>query len=167
MTSSVPGEAVKAYAALPVEQLVVIAYLDDDYLPEARELARTELDKRGLPADRQELIARVRHEQEQRKVDAESADRATPRRAEQVHERIALVVLVLLVWGAALVVPINWDGDRYEIGSMDMVLCAAWIFSVMMAIRKFRRGKSLMLYAVLVVPAFLFMIGVLWRLNGS
>ena len=66
-----------------------------------------------------------------------------------------------------MAVPIYWDGDRYEIGWMDVALCAVWIFSIVMAVRKFRRGKPMMLYAVLVVPAFLFMIGLLWRLNRS
>ncbi len=67
MTAFDPSEAAKTYKELPAEELALIAFVDPDYLPEAKQLAIAELDRRGLAGSNRDLIARAHRELEVRK----------------------------------------------------------------------------------------------------
>jgi len=171
MASFDPIEGEKRCAELPLTELVRIAYLDDDYLPEAREIALRELDKREVPQGRDELISQVRRQLEKlenARDEARSvADRVTRERMDRFQARIVVALLVLALWCVAFFAPLNYDRERYEFGGVDVALLAGWVFLVLVAIWKYRQGKPLWIYAVLVVPAGLFVLGLALRARGQ
>jgi hypothetical protein len=159
-----PVAAAQTYAGMDTEELVRIAYLEADYVPEAKALALRELDKRGVPANPKELIRQVRDEVRDR---AGAAERMTAANIEQAHGlefRLVVGLLILALWFAALFAPIVIKQARNSTDGAVFLLLGGWAIAVVYAVRKARRGKRRPLYLVVVIPAVLLVTGIIFRM---
>ena len=159
-----PASAAKDYAAMETEELVRIAYLEPDYVPEAKASAVRELDRRGVPYDRKSLIREVRAEIEDRAIAAQRQSSRNMEQAQRVQARFAFGVLILGLWCFALIVPIKQTNWRQSPDAVGWLLLLAWAVAVVDAVRKARRGMRRQLYFVLVIPVALFLLGTAMRL---
>jgi hypothetical protein len=85
-------ETAQTYSNLEVEELVRIAYLDPNYLEEAKMLAWKELDRRGIPKERSSLIEQMRLHFDHVRESTEAADYESVARIERLLGATADVV---------------------------------------------------------------------------
>lgn len=159
-----PVAAAKAYAGMDTEELVRIAYLEPDYVPEAKALALRELDNRGIPGNRKNLIRQVRDE-------IRGRDRASERRSAKNFEqlqtlkfRIAAGSLICGLWFIALFAPAMIEEWSKTADGAGFFLLGVWAIAAIDAVRKARRGTRRQLYLVVVVPVILLLVGITIRL---
>jgi hypothetical protein len=159
-----PVAAAQAYAAMETEELVRIAYLEPDYVPEAKALASRELDKRGVPKNRKSLIRQVRGEIRDR---ARASERQLDKNFDQVQSikfRIAAGFLICGLWLVALFAPTTLKEWSSAADGAGLFLLGVWALAVIDAIRKLRRGLRRQFYLVVVIPAVLLVVGVTVRM---
>jgi hypothetical protein len=158
-----PVAAAQTYAAMETEELVRIAYLEPDYVPEAKALAVRELDKRGVAENRESLIRQVRDENMER---AHAVEMHSARKFQQAHAlelRLIAGMLIGFLWFAALLAPsIQKDLSRSGNGLWFVVL-SVWAIAIVDGVRKWRRGLRRQLYLVAIIPGALFVVGVAFR----
>jgi hypothetical protein len=159
-----PVAAAQTYAGMDTEELVRIAYLEPDYVAEAKALALRELDKRGVPANRKELIRQVRDEIRDNAGAAQRMTAANLEQARRLELRLVAGMLIFVLWLAALFAPIVIKEARNSTDGAVFLLLGGWAIAVVYAIRKARRGKRRQLYLVVVIPALLFVAGVVIRM---
>jgi hypothetical protein len=97
-----PVAAAQTYAGMDTEELVRIAYLEPDYVAEAKALALRELDKRGVPADPKKLIRQVRDEIRDNAGAAHRLTAANIEQARKLEFRFVVGLLIFVLWLAAL-----------------------------------------------------------------
>jgi hypothetical protein len=159
-----PVAAAKTYAGMDTEELVRIAYLEPDYVPEAKSLALRELDKRGIPGNRKNLIRQVRDEIRGRERASERLSAESFGQLQTLKFRIAAGSLICGLWFVALFAPAmvkEWSNTADGAG---LLLLGVWAIAVVDAVGKARRGARRQLYLVVVVPAILLLVGVTIRL---
>jgi hypothetical protein len=159
-----PVAAAQTYASMDTEELVRIAYLEPDYVAEAKALALRELDKRGVPANPKKLIRQVRDEI---RDNAGAAHRLTAANIEQgrrLELRFVAGMLILVLWLAALFAPIVIKEARNSTDGAVFLLLGGWAIAVVVAVRKAWRGKRRQLYLVVVIPAVLLVAGIIFRM---
>jgi hypothetical protein len=159
-----PGAAAQTYADMDTEELVRIAYLEPDYVSEAKALALRELDKRGVPRDRKKLIRQVRDEIRDRARASESSNAKNLEQFQALKFRIAAGSLIGGLWVAALFAPTVLKDLNKSSDGAGVVLLGVWAIAVVDAVRKARRGVRRQLYLVVIVPAILLVVGVAIRL---
>jgi hypothetical protein len=81
------------------------SYLERDYLPEAKALTLRELDDRGVPKNRKNLIRQVRDEIEIRAHASQRLSNHNVERFQTLKFRIAAGLLIAALWITALVAP--------------------------------------------------------------
>jgi len=163
------SDAEQIYRDLSPEELVVIASTDSGYLPEARNLAIAELERRGLGASRDELTARGRREIEYRQQRRDEAEMVAHERRNKARETLGDVFLIMMLWTFAAVAPFGDFGSGHSPGWMEVALAGVWVFFVIDAIRKAMRGDRLRLYLVVIGPICLFLIsfGIALAVRGA
>jgi hypothetical protein len=164
MTAFDLSEAAKTYEELPAEDLALIAFVDPDYLPEAKQLAITELNRRGLAGNMQDLVARAHREVEFRKQLHVDADAISHEKQDRLREMLATAVLIGIVWMFALVAPFVFSWQDLSFDWMAALLVIIWIAVVIDAIRKARRGDRLRLQLFLIWPGILLLISLACRM---
>ena len=115
---------------METEELVRIAYLEPDYVPEAKALAVRELDKRGVPENRDRLIRQVRDENRER---ARAAKRQSARNVEQARAlefRFGAGMLIGLLWFAALLAPSMLKDMSSSENGTGLFLLGIWAIAV-------------------------------------
>jgi hypothetical protein len=148
---------------METEELVRIAYLEPDYVPEAKALAVRELDKRGVPENRDRLIRQVRDENRER---ARAAKRQSARNVEQARAlefRFGAGMLIGLLWFAALLAPSMLKDMSSSENGTGLFLLGIWAIAVVDAVRKWRRGLRRQLYLVVLIPGVLLVLGIAIR----
>lgn len=158
-----PVAAAETYADMETEELVRIAYLEPDYLPEAKALAMQELDKRGVPANRESLIRQVRDERIERADALERRREEKSQHADLLQYRIVAGTLIGGLWFVALLAPSllkEWTTSRNVAG---LILLGGWAIAIVGAVRKWRRGSRRQFYLVVLTPGVLFVLGVAIR----
>lgn len=160
MTAFDPTEAAESYLTLDTEELVRIAYLEPDYLPEAKAIALRELDRRRIPRNNAELIDRVRADIAFRRDSAEMLMYDNFAKADRLERRIGAVILTGALWVFALIAPAYLrDVESLSIDWKVVTLSLIWLLAAIFATRKRSRGEPLLFYVVVVVPAALFILG--------
>jgi hypothetical protein len=159
-----PVAAAQTYAAMETEELVRIAYLEPDYVPEAKALALRELDKRGVPEDRKNLIRQVRGELRDRARALERQSAKNFHQGQVLQFRIAAGSLIGALWVAALFMPSMLKEWNVSVDGAGFFFLGVWVIAVIDAIRKLRRGLRRQFYLIVVIPAVLLVVGVTVRL---
>jgi hypothetical protein len=155
-----PVAAAHAYAEMETEELIRIAYLEPDYVPEAKALVLRELDMRGIPENRKNLIRQVRDEIRDR---ARASERLTAKNLKQgqaLKFRLAAGSLICALWFAALFAPWMLKKWSSSTDGAGLFLLGVWAIAVVDAIRKLRRGLRRQFHFVVVVPCALLVVGV-------
>jgi hypothetical protein len=161
-----PTEASKVCSELDIEEVVRIAYLEPDYLPEAKAIALRELDRRGIPRDRDDLINRVRANIDFTRQATEMMTYDNIAKAHRIEQRIAEVILIGALWIIALIGPItlrSWES--LSIDWLRMTLFATWVGVAVYAVWKRRKGKHRLFNLVVIVPAALLLVGLAYRVS--
>lgn len=155
--------AAERYAEMDEAELVNIAYLDSNYLPQAKELAVRELKKRGVTADKV-VLGQARREMQFRKDAVTQKGYESIDRMHAFNQKTREVMLLIGLWGFALFAPMTMEWNAASINWMALILMGAWAVSVVDAVRKYRStGRKRLVYLV-AVPAVLGSVGLLVRL---
>lgn len=158
-----PVTAAQTYAEMETEELVRIAYLEPNYVPEAKALAMRELDKRGVSEDREGLIRQVRDENKERAEALELHRYEKAARWEDLELRLLGGMLIGSLWLGALLAPSIYEDWSRSGSAAGFVLLAGWAIAVVYAVRKLLRGLRRPFYLVVVIPGGLFVVGVALR----
>lgn len=159
-----PVAAAKTYAGMDTEELIRIAYLEPDYVPEAKALALRELDNRGIPGNRKNLIRQVRDEIRGRDRASERLSAKNFEQLQTLKFRIAAGSLICGLWLVALFAPAMVREWSKTADGASFFLLGVWAIAVVDAVRKARRGARHQLYLIVVIPAILLLVGVTIRL---
>jgi hypothetical protein len=157
MTAFDRDEAAKTYKELPTEELAHIAYVDEAYLAEAKELAVAELDRRGLSGQKEALIAAAHREMETRRQLREDSDNAVHRpKSNTLWDEIIKVVFAVMIWVFAVNIPDEYIRGRGFFDQSRVLLLIVWAALVILAVVDAKHGKRRDLHLFLTVPAVLF-----------
>jgi hypothetical protein len=144
---------------------VNIAYLDPGYLPEAKEIAVRELDRRGVLGDMARLVDRARSEMEHRKHTTELATHENIDKLRRWEWKIGGAVLIVALWSFALIAPTMLE--TWKFSSIDwkvLALFGLWAFFTIKAINNYRSGQRGQLYLIVLIPALLFLLSLIYRM---
>jgi hypothetical protein len=153
--------AAERYAELDESDLLNIAYLDSNYLPQAKELAVRELKKRGIVADK-ELLGQARREMDFRKDAVAQRTDENHGKAEAFKQNVREVGLLTGLWGFSLFAPMTMKSNPPSIDWLALLLVGAWLMFVVDAMRKYRSTAGKRLVYLVAVPAVLCAIGLLF-----
>lgn len=152
MTAFDQRDAEKDYREKSAEDLAHIAWVDPGFLPEAKQLAAAELDRRGLAGNRDDLIERAKRELLERQELRQDADLAVHQRSAQWSDRLGIAAMVVLVWMFALIAPFQDFRTGSSPDWVTVLLVIAWIGFAVDAVRRALHGERLRLYLFLVGP---------------
>jgi hypothetical protein len=165
MTAFDPTEAAQAYADLETDELVRIAYLEPNYLPEAKAIAMRELSGRGVPENPSQLIEHVRLDCENRRHAEEMLTYHNMARMDRVKGQLHSVALIGATWIAALILPTTLtDWQTFSNDWKALALASVWVFFAIDAIRRKSRGAPRRFYLIVVIPLALFAVGLAFRM---
>lgn len=165
MTAFDPKAAATIYAGLDTSDLANIAYIDENYLPDAKELAVRELKNRGALTDKAALIEEARRELAFRREAAEQVGDGRHHQMARLREKTMAFMMVPGLWGFALIAPTAVAEDVTSMGWTGALLAGFWLFHVIRAVRSYTTdGRRLLVYIV-VVPAILSVVGWIFRLG--
>lgn len=133
-------EALKeAYSELPTDELVRIAILSKDYVPEAKKLAQEELTRRKFHIDEQ-TIAQVRARLKQRRADfiamglpRSEVEGGIPDLSAQRSNNM-LQLACAIVWLVLLIANVNFYGELGWFGSKARVVASISNFIALVTI---------------------------------
>lgn len=133
-------EALKeAYSELPTDELVRIAVLSKDYVPEAKKLAQEELTRREFHIGEQTL-EQVRARLKQRRADFMAMGLVRPEVEGGIPDRSAqrsnkmLQMVCAIVWLVLLIVNVNFYGELGWFGSKARVVASVSNFIAMLTL---------------------------------
>lgn len=160
MTVFDPRAAAAAYAEEDTDELVNVAFLDPNFLPEAKELALRELNKRGALKNKAAAIDRARREMAYRAQAVEQAAYYSVEKAQRFDQKFREAGFIGALWVLAFFGPLIITRHGFRPDWMTLVILAFWLFFVIDAIRKYRKsGRRSSIVYVVVVPAALFAVG--------
>jgi hypothetical protein len=152
------------YAQFDTLELANIAYLDPNYLPQAKELAERELERRGALLNKASLLEQARQEMRYREGMTEQATYASLERGERLKFAVWRGGSIACLWMFALIAPV---AIPRTFGATDWVLLVPlgiWIFAIVDAVRKYETTGRRSLVFVAYVPAVLCAFGWLFGL---
>ena len=155
--------AAERYAQFDTVELANIAYLDPNYLPEAKKLAERELARRGALRNKASLLEQARQEMAYRASAMEQANYATLERGLRFKLAVWRGGMIACLWVFAFIAPL---GLPWKFRSTDWVLLlpiGVWLFSVVDAARKYETSGRRSLVLLAYIPAALFFVSWLIR----
>ena len=164
MTAFDPIAAAVAYAELDTVELVNIAYLDPGFLPEAKDLAVRELNKRGVLGEKEELIKTVRREMDFRAQAATQQQYENLGEMERFKQKTREVMLISGLWVFALIAPWQLPWKVTSVNWIVLLLFGFWLFYVVAAFRKYKNTGRRILFYIVVAPMALFGASMLFKM---
>jgi hypothetical protein len=147
------------YRDLDINELVKIAYMSDDYLVDAQEIAAREIERRQTGASKDVLVARARRQLKRDKRDRSISEHGGVVHNRQFREKFQVGILLVALWALSFVAyefvdDLYWSRDWYLI-----FVPAVWARNVYRGVQKARAGKPRQLILVGAVPVVLFIAG--------
>ncbi len=160
MTVFDPRAAAVAYAEKDTDELVIIAFLDPNFLPEAKDLALRELNKRGALKNKAAAIDRARRQMAYSAQAVEQAAYYSAEKTQRFNEKFREAAFIGAIWVLAFVGPSIITHHGFRPDWSTLVILAFWLFFVIDAIRNCRKsGRRSSIVYVVVVPVALFALG--------
>lgn len=160
MTEFDPSAAAAAYAEKDTNELVNIAFLDPAFLPEAKDLALRELNKRGALQNKAAAINRARREMAYRAQAVEQTAYYGIEKAQLFNQKFREATFIGAIWALAFVGPSMIAHHGFRPNWLMLVILVPWLFLVANAIRNYRKfGRRSSIVYVVVVPVALFAVG--------
>lgn len=152
------------YAGFDTLDLANIAYLDPNYLPEAKELAKREFERRGALLNGTALLEKARQEMARRACLNEQATYASLERAESLKLAVYRGSLIGCLWTFALIAPLATPWKFGSTGWVPLAIAGIWLLAVVDAVRKYETTGRRRLVFVAYIPAVLFAVSWLIRM---
>jgi hypothetical protein len=143
-----PEALQEAYLELPTDELVRIAFLSNDYVPEAKKLAQEELARRDFHVDDQ-TIEKVRARLKRRRADFIAMgvprpeveggipDRSAQRSNNRLQMACAIVGILLLIASLNFYGELGWFGSKARV-----VLTVSKVIALLTLVACFRLWKD-------------------------
>jgi hypothetical protein len=159
-----PQVAASRYAEMETDELVNIAFLDPNYLAEAKLLAKSELSRRGTTRIDDQFLNGVRSRIEEAKESRKQAEYDSLASMQRHTQKAREIFLIGALWVVAPLIPTFLSNDgHFEFDWMVAAMAAMWAIVSFFAVRNARSGRPRLLYLVVVIPASLLLLSIIFR----